>query len=180
MKKMMLILMLSFLVPPLFCDEWENVTTSNETSYSEVVNTFVNEIAKSPYNYVQVVSIVFTESPNAQNYRWSVNKKVTTGSYEVYLHTSNGVFFYISYDNTQSIAAYGYTIDGHKYYNADGFSANINTDAGKKEAKKKIRSAASEFITESILALNRYGKSYNTSQMQGIDAFWRFAYNYPQ
>lgn len=180
MKKIILILMLTFLLSPLFCDEWKTVTTSNESKYSDVVDIFVKEIAKSPFNYVQVVSIVFTESPNAQNYRWSVNKKLTAGSYEVYLHTSNGVFFYISYANTQGIAAYGYTIDGHKYYNADGFSADITTDTGKKDCKKKIRSAASEFITESILALNRYGKSYNTSQMQGIDAFWRFASNYLQ
>ena len=70
--------------------------------------------------------------------------------------------------------------DGHKYYNADGFSADITSDAGKKEAKKKMRTAASQFITESILSLNRYEKSYTPSQMQALDAFWKLANNYPE
>lgn len=136
MKKIFLIFVLSLVLSPLFC-EWKTVTTSKESSYTEIVETFAKEIAKTPYNYVQVVPIVFTESSGAQNYRWSVNKEVTDGCYAVYLHTSNGVFFFVSYQNTQGIAAYGYTIDGHKYYNADGFSADITSDAGKKEAKKK-------------------------------------------
>ena len=106
MKKIFLIFVLSLVLSPLFC-EWKTVTTSKESSYTEIVETFAKEIAKTPYNYVQVVPIVFTESSGAQNYRWSVNKEVTDGCYAVYLHTSNGVFFFVSCQGTQGLAAYG-------------------------------------------------------------------------
>lgn len=43
-----------------------------------------------------------------------------------------------------------------------------------------MRTAASQFITESILSLNRYEKSYTPSQMQALDAFWKLANNYPE
>lgn len=150
----------------IFCyAEFKQIATTYNTklNYSDIVEIFIEECKKPHFEYTIWYPEVYTKEEE-QNYAWAVytcNNGYTntdTGRHvaerSVWLYTKNGRIAFKTFEESTRTG---------EYYTSDSFEIKKNTRAN--------------FINDCLKWLQRYNKTWNTSELNAFDTFFEYTDN---